>query len=65
MPFKYWFLGADLFRDKTSDLRNQTLKVVVFSHIPAVTKIPAPRSKTVRTLLGYGPLRFSGLEVEV
>lgn len=57
--------GADLFRDKTSDIRNQTLKVVVFSQIPAVAKVPVNQSKTVRTLLGSGPLKFSGLEIEL
>lgn len=57
--------GADLFRDKTSDIRNQTLKVVVFAQIPAVAKIPVGRSNTFRTLLGDGSMRFSGLEIEL
>ncbi|KAJ8944038.1 hypothetical protein NQ318_016236, partial [Aromia moschata] len=30
---------STLFRDKTTDLQNQTLKVTVFSHIPGTTKI--------------------------
>lgn len=51
--------GTDLFRDKTTDLRNQTLKVVAFSHIPGTTK--NFQEKTERTVLG----NFSGAEVEV
>ena len=51
--------GVDLFRDKTSDLRNQTLKVAAFSHIPGTTK--NLQTNTVRAVLG----NFSGAEVEV
>lgn len=57
--------GADLFRDKTSDLRNQSLKIVTFEHIPAMTKITIPEFKTVRAIIGSGDIGFSGLEVEV
>lgn len=57
--------GTELFRDKTTDLRGQSLKVVTFQHIPAATKIMAPESKTVRAIMGNGPMVFSGLEVEV
>ncbi|XP_063925717.1 glutamate receptor ionotropic, kainate glr-3 [Zophobas morio] len=51
--------GVDLFRDKTSDLRNQTLKVAAFSHIPGTTK--NLQTNTVRAVLG----NFSGAEVEI
>ncbi|XP_044271448.1 glutamate receptor ionotropic, delta-2 [Tribolium madens] len=51
--------GIDLFRDKTSDLRNQTLKVAAFSHIPGTTK--SLQEKTERTVIG----NFSGTEIEI
>lgn len=57
--------GVDLFRDKTSDLRNQTLRVVTFQHIPATNKIISPESNSVRAVMGSGPMVFSGLEVEI
>lgn len=57
--------GTDLFRDKSSDIRNQTLMVVVSPHLPAVTKVSLPQSKTVRTVAGKKTVGFSGLEVEV
>lgn len=57
--------GVNLFQDKTSDLRNQTLKIVTFEHIPAATKITIPEFKTVRAIIGSGDVGFSGLEVEV
>lgn len=58
----------DLFRDKTSDLKNQTLSVAIFQHIPAVAKIVMPETKSVRTILPTGAndsMGFSGIEVEV
>jgi hypothetical protein len=51
--------GADLFRDKTFDLRNQTFKVAAFGHIPGTTK--NMKVKSFRAVLG----NFSGVETEV
>lgn len=35
---KYQFSGTDLFREKTVDLKNQTLRIVTFSHTPGTKK---------------------------
>nr|XP_023027160.1 uncharacterized protein LOC111515158 [Leptinotarsa decemlineata] len=59
--------GAELFRDKTSDLQNQTLKVIVFPHLPGVTRTNA--SDGVRALLGRNEnnttTKFHGVEIEI
>nr|XP_022912663.1 glutamate receptor ionotropic, delta-1 [Onthophagus taurus] len=57
--------GVDLFRDKTRDLNNQTLKVIAFKHTPATIKLPFPEENTVRSILGEKPIGFAGLEVEI
>ncbi|RZC40131.1 glutamate receptor ionotropic, delta-2, partial [Asbolus verrucosus] len=57
--------GTDLFRDKTSDLRNQTLKVAAFGHIPGTAKNSNSQRETVRAVIGNGSLSFSGAEVEI
>lgn len=66
-PNKTIILGTDLFRDKTSDLKNQKLNVVTFEHIPATKRIPIPETNTSRSVYseGEGELGFSGLEIEV
>lgn len=53
--------GADLFRDKTIDLRNQTLKIAAFAHIPGTAKDAVIPSESVRAIIG----NFSGAEVEI
>ncbi|KAG5884354.1 hypothetical protein JTB14_030793 [Gonioctena quinquepunctata] len=61
--------GVELFRDKTSDLQNQTLSVVVFSHLPGITKTNASSPYEVRALLtkneDNGTTIFKGIEVEI
>jgi len=57
--------NSRLFRDKTSDLRGEILKVVTFEHIPAAFKAPAPSIKQDVTLEGYQPIGFTGVEIEV
>ncbi|XP_052126932.1 uncharacterized protein LOC113216004, partial [Frankliniella occidentalis] len=52
--------NADLFRDKTSDLQNQTLAVVTFEHVPASYKL-----RHVANEHGDVTSGFSGLEVQV
>lgn len=59
------FQGTDLFRDKTSDLRNQKLNIITFEHVPSTKKIPFPEYKTSRSIMGHGEIGFSGLEIEV
>ncbi|GLV32321.1 Ionotropic receptor 68a [Carabus blaptoides fortunei] len=55
-------LGVNLFRDKTSDLQNQTLKVVTFEHIPATVK-------TLKSFTNETPSTdafiYSGVEVQI
>lgn len=60
--FKY---NALLFRDKTSDLRGQTLRVVTFQHIPAAYKTPAPSVKADVAVEGSDPVGYTGVEIEV
>ncbi|XP_050502867.1 glutamate receptor ionotropic, delta-1 [Diabrotica virgifera virgifera] len=59
--------GFDLFKDKTLDLQNQTLNVVVFSHIPGVQKINS--SRTLRAVYSRAELNetvsFAGTEIEI
>ncbi|GJQ83352.1 hypothetical protein Trydic_g18137 [Trypoxylus dichotomus] len=57
--------GVNLFQDKTYDLRNQSLRVVIMKHTPATTEIPASEDHTVRAVMGNGPMRFAGVEVEI
>lgn len=56
--------SANLFKDKTYDLRNQTLKVVAFAHLPGTTK-SNQTIKGVRAQMSAGQFVFSGTEVEV
>lgn len=58
--------GTDLFRDKTLDLNNQTVKVVAFSHLPGTAKVNF--SSSVRAFLrltDHESISYSGTEVEV
>ncbi|KAJ8985052.1 hypothetical protein NQ317_016963 [Molorchus minor] len=60
--------GTKLYPDKTSDLKNQTLKVVAFSHIPGTAKTNLTSSQTVRALLPIndnGTFSFCGTEIEI
>lgn len=57
--------GADLFREKTLDLRGQQLKVVTFQHIPASIKLATPHLRLDGTVEGSGSISFGGLEIEV
>jgi hypothetical protein len=57
--------GADLFREKTSDLRGQQLKVVTFQHLPASIKLATSPLRLDSTEEGSGPVSFGGLEIEV
>ncbi|XP_069704866.1 ionotropic receptor 21a-like [Periplaneta americana] len=56
--------GTDLFREKTSDLQGEQLKVVTFQHVPASVKMTAPARKDT-IVEGRGPIGFGGLEIEV
>ncbi|KAK3915626.1 Glutamate receptor ionotropic, NMDA 1 [Frankliniella fusca] len=55
--------NADLFRDKTSDLQNQTLAVVTFEHVPAAYKL-RQRHVPGERVPGDVTSGFSGLEVQ-
>jgi hypothetical protein len=57
--------GADLFREKTSDLRGQQLKVVTFQHLPASIKLTTSPLRLDSTEEGRGSNSFGGLEIEV
>ncbi|XP_018568048.1 glutamate receptor ionotropic, kainate 5 [Anoplophora glabripennis] len=57
---------TDLFRDKTLDLNNQTVKVVAFPHLPGTAKISS--TSTARAFLSLkenAPACFSGTEIEI
>lgn len=56
--------NANLFRDKTYDLRNQTLKVVAFAHLPGTAK-SNQTIKGVRAQMDSGSTIFLGTEIEV
>lgn len=61
------FSGVNLFREKTSNLGNQTLKVAAFSHIPgtAAANSNLPPSKA-RILSSHDADKyFYGTEIEV
>ncbi|XP_050310487.1 glutamate receptor ionotropic, delta-1 [Anthonomus grandis grandis] len=61
--------GADFFKEKTADLKNQTLRVATFSHIPGTVKIANQTSllRTVRANLvtSDNTSSYSGTEVEI
>nr|CAD7409130.1 unnamed protein product [Timema poppensis] len=57
--------SADLFREKTADLRGQMLRVVTFQHLPAAVKMLAPPLRIDRGVEGNGPIGFGGMEIEV
>ncbi|CAG9860788.1 unnamed protein product [Phyllotreta striolata] len=60
--------GADLFRDKTKDLQNQTLKVAIFRHLPGVEKVNNSESKNMRALMSTTHNEtsyFAGTEIEI
>lgn len=60
------FVGADLFKDKTADLKNQTLRVVAFSHIPGTVKSNFFLNNTVHSYIESDQnYSFSGSEIEV
>lgn len=54
--------GTDLFREKTIDLKNQTLKIVTFSHTPGTRKNLVNFDSSNLTNDDYD---FFGAEVEV
>lgn len=58
-----------MFKDKTVDLQNQTLKVAVFSHVPGVEKINVTGEKQLRSILAKTEINetvnFAGTEIEV
>ncbi|CAG2059415.1 unnamed protein product [Timema podura] len=56
--------GADLFREKTANLRGQMLRVVTFQHLPAAVKMLAPPLRIDRGVEGNGPIGFGGMEIE-
>lgn len=57
--------GVDLFRDKTADLRNQTLNVAAFAHLPGTAKNENVPKDSVRAQMGENETVFTGAEVEV
>jgi hypothetical protein len=57
--------GADLFREKTLDLRGQQIKAVTFQHIPASIKLATSPLRLDGTVEGSGSISFGGLEIEV
>lgn len=60
-----FILGVDLFRDKTSDLRSQTVKVVTFEHIPAMSRQVKYLGENSTTGNVNKTVIYSGLEIEV
>ncbi|CAH1154078.1 unnamed protein product, partial [Phaedon cochleariae] len=58
--------NEELFSAKTSDLQNQTLKVVLFAHMPGIIKMNTTH-KTVRAILkkNSNNATFSGIEAEI
>lgn len=61
----YFYSDAELFRDKTSNLRNQIFKVITFQHVPSAFKMPAPVMSADITVEGTEPIGYTGLEIEV
>lgn len=61
------FSGVNLFRDKTSNLGNQTLKVTTFPHIPgtAAANSNLPSSKASILSRNEEEKYFHGTEIEV
>ncbi|KAK4875403.1 hypothetical protein RN001_011825 [Aquatica leii] len=57
--------GAELFKDKTSDLKNQTLQVVTFAHIPATLKVQFLVHDNTKTVMTTKNRRFAGIEIEI
>ncbi|XP_066249306.1 ionotropic receptor 21a-like [Euwallacea similis] len=58
--------GTDLFKDKTADLKNETLKVVAFAHTPGTEKSNFTDSNKIRTILrADNDELFTGLEIEI
>jgi hypothetical protein len=57
--------GADLFREKSLDLRGQKVRVVTFQHPPASIKMVAPPHRISSVVEGNGPIDFGGLEMQV
>nr|CAI5817888.1 unnamed protein product [Callosobruchus analis] len=63
--------GVSLFRDKTTDLQNQTLRVVAFQHLPGVTKSNISSTDGYRATIVSKDLEsnityfFKGVEVEI
>lgn len=61
----YFYSNTELFRDKTSNLKNQVLKVITFQHVPSAFKMPAPGISPDITVEGIEPIGYTGLEIEV
>ncbi|KAK6637957.1 hypothetical protein RUM44_008380 [Polyplax serrata] len=61
----YFYSDAELFRDKTSNLRNQIFKVITFQHVPSAFKMPAPVMSADITVEGTEPIGYTGLEIEM
>ncbi|XP_066157324.1 glutamate receptor ionotropic, delta-1-like [Euwallacea fornicatus] len=58
--------GTDLFKDKTADLKNETLRVVAFAHIPGTEKSNLTNSNKIRAnLRADDDELFTGLEIEI
>ncbi|KAL1488549.1 hypothetical protein ABEB36_015012 [Hypothenemus hampei] len=61
------FSASDLFKDKTYDLKNQTLNIATFSHIPGTVKSSDSTFKqhvraNIKTANNFS---FSGTEIEI
>ncbi|KAK9504028.1 hypothetical protein O3M35_010471 [Rhynocoris fuscipes] len=57
----------NLFFDKTSNLKNNTLRVTVFEHMPSVVKLTVPASQIDQSakLLTNSADEYGGLEVQI
>lgn len=59
-------LGVDLFKDKTADLRNETLRIATFAHVPGTVKSNQSVSNKIRANIRLSNTTevFSGMEIE-
>ncbi|KAB0794722.1 hypothetical protein PPYR_11561 [Photinus pyralis] len=55
----------ELYKDKTIDLKNQTLHITVFSHLPASVKKKTCPLKSHRASLSTHSRTFQGIEIEI
>ena len=56
--------GKELFRDKTSKMKNAVLRVVTFQHLPGTMKMGS-RSIRVNVMHGNNVTGYGGVELEV